>query len=177
MARLAANGGLCQNVLVTTTNDPLHQLAQRAETTVAAQEAHSTAMAAQAAAVGQRSSRFQHALLLVLVLIWVASMALQWRALREPFQTAVPGESAAAAEADLRAIAIFVDAFQFSQGRYPDTLSEVRLPDGMAALVRDHGVRYQRTDAGYTLQWMLPAQQLVYDGVTGETRHTPTKQP
>lgn len=161
---------------MTPSNEPLQKLAQRADTEVTAQEARSEAVAAKAEAARQNSG-FKRALLAVFMLACIASLALQWRALREPFQTASPGESVAVAEGDLRAIAVFVDAFQLSQGRYPENLGEVRLPEGIAAMVRDHGVRYERTAADYRLLWALPAQQVVFDGANDEARVTPLNKP
>ena len=106
--------------------------------------------------------------MLVLLATSFGTLAFQWRALREPFAVASVGERAAVVEADLRAIASFVDAYRLSQGRYPDSLTEVRLPEGLAALASEVGVQYARADAAYTLRWAASTQQLVFDGASGQ---------
>lgn len=161
---------------MSSSDDPLQSLAQRAETAVADQQARAENVAAQAEAARQKQAS-KRTLLAVLLVACVASLTFQWRAFREPFPTAQPGESTAVAEGDLRAMAVFVDAYRLSQGRYPEKLDDVRLPEGMASLVRDHGVRYASTQTGYTLQWSLPAQHVVYDSATGEARINPSNKP
>jgi hypothetical protein len=83
-------------------------------------------------------------------------------------------EDSAIAAADLQAIAAFVETYRISQGHYPDSLNEVNLPGGWAALIRQMNVQYRKTDKAFVLNWTLPRWRLEYDGQTGTAKIDPT---
>jgi len=66
-----------------------------------------------------------------------------------------------------------VETYRISQGRYPDNMNEVNLPDRWMALIRQMNVQYRKTDKAFVLNWTLPRWRLESDGQIGIAKIDP----
>lgn len=91
-----------------------------------------------------------------------------------PFESVDPAKCATVAEADMEIIASLVVAFRLPQGRYSQSLSEVRLPAALASASSAKGtLTYAKQGEHFTLDWTVPPWQLRYDGQSKQLTSKP----
>lgn len=105
----------------------------------------------------------------VLVAALAASLWIQWPRFTEPFEFPDAATFSGIAEADLDTLAGVITAFRVSQGRLPEALDDVNLPDGLRELVSQSRVKYQRDGDRYQLTWKSPQWDVAFDSATGKT--------
>lgn len=148
----------------------ISELVGAANSAVRQQQENSAALAA---AVPQQS-RIKQILAIALLIAFASVAWVQYPKISEPFGRSDPNESAEVAEADLKAIAMMIQTFRTSQGEYPATLDQVRLPEFLATFVAEQKIVYRKTDAAYVLDWKLPRWHAMLNGETGKVEITPT---
>lgn len=146
--------------------DSLEELTQNA----AVEAKAAAARAERIRAAPASSSTVRTGLLVAVIVACVAAIAWQASRFGAPFPQPQAGADAAVAQVDLEVIAGMVEAFKLSQGRYPSTLGEVRLPETLAEFVREQTISYQTTPSAFTLEWSLPRMKATLDGATMQTR-------
>lgn len=109
----------------------------------------------------------------VLLLAFAGVAAVQYPRFQEPFGRPDPNKDATVAEADLAMIAMLIDSYQVSQGKYPTSLDQVRLPEPLATFVSEQKIAYRQTKKAYILDWTLPSWHAVFDGETGKVNVAP----
>jgi len=145
---------------------PLHELVGVANTAVKQQQEKTAALAS---AAGKPSAVRQIAIALLLAVLAVVAYV-QYPQINEPFGSLDPKENDAVARADLIVIAMEIENYRMSQGKYPTALDQVRLPDELAAFITQQKIGYHPTDTAYTLEWDLPRKRASYDGATGAVK-------
>ena len=131
--------------------------------------------AAAAMAAPAKPSVAKQVLSILLLLAFVAIVWVQYPRFHEPFGRPDPNKDVAVAEADLDLLAAMVESYRLSQGKYPATLDQVRLPESLAALVAEQKIVYRQTESAYVLDWNLPSWHVAIDGETGKVDVTPVK--
>lgn len=143
--------------------DTLDTLAAHADAEARAQQARLDAALQESAMQRGRSTRFMAGALL---LVFSAALLLQWPRINAPY--GVPdAASPAVAEADLLAIAGFLEVFQVANGRLPDTLLELNMPGALRELVSGARVEYTRNGDEFLLSRELGAVHLSFDSLAG----------
>lgn len=117
-----------------------------------------------------RKTALPRYVLLGMLVVLCGVAYVQYPRIIEPYGVPDPEESSAVATADLEAIATFVEMFRISQGRYPDSLDQINLPEGVADLIKQSNLHYRKTDNAFMLNWTLPRWRLEYDGQTQATK-------
>jgi hypothetical protein len=151
--------------------DNLNELAGAAKDSIRQQQEKADALAA----VRPRPSMARQIVTALLVLAFVAVAWVQYPRVHEPFGRPDPNQEPAVAEADLTILATLIQSYRLAQGKYPTSLDQVRLPDGLAAFVAEQKIAYRQTDSAYVLEWTLPRWRAVLDGESGKVDITPVK--
>jgi len=100
----------------------------------------------------------------LLLALFVGVAFIQYPRIQAPY--AWPDVNAAVVEADLESVVTTIEAYRLSQGKYPEVLSQVRLPDNLAQWVKAAPLSYRPGDKGYALDWTLPNWQASYNSET-----------
>lgn len=151
--------------------DSIRELAEQANTSIRQQQEK----AASLAATRPKPSALKMLVTAVLLLAFVGIATVQYPRFQEPFGSPDPNKDRSVAEADLTMIAMVIDSYQVSQGKYPASLDQVRLPDPLAAFVTEQKIVYRQTERAYLLDWTLPNWHAVFNGETGKIDLTPLK--
>lgn len=153
------------------TPNGIDQLIDKATEHVAhEQQAAEAALAKQA-----RASTTQQYLLGGLLVVSLGVAFVQVPKFSAPFESVDPTKSATVAEADLEIITSLVEAFRLSQGRYPQSLSEVTLPAALASASAKGTLIYANQGQYFTLDWTVPPWQLRYDGQSKQLTSKPAQ--
>ncbi|MBK7005271.1 MAG: hypothetical protein IPH37_09065 [Burkholderiales bacterium] len=59
-----------------------------------------------------------------------------------------------------------IELYRITQGQYPAVLSQIHLPEGLAARVSSTPPQYRPAENAYTLEWTLPHWRASYDSQT-----------
>jgi hypothetical protein len=144
-------------------NDDLDKLASQAGETVR-EQLDRAAAAGQASAPPRRNGR--KLLTGLLAAGFFVTFVLQLPRMSEPFLLPDP-DSASVAEADLSAVADFVQLYQLSQGRLPATLGEVNMPEPLREFATRTGIAYKEGGGNFMLSYKSAQWQVEFDSVTG----------
>jgi hypothetical protein len=110
----------------------------------------------------------------VLMTVFAVVLFTQYPRFSEPYTWPDPATSASAAEGELITLVGLIEAYRISQGRYPETLSQIALPAGLAELVASSVPEYRPTENAYTLDWTLPHWHATYDSLTEKVSVEPS---
>lgn len=113
------------------------------------------------------ASKTKPVLMAVLLIAFAGLAWLQYPRIEAPFGTLDPAQDQGVAEADLALVGGLVETYRASQGSYPDSLDQVRLPDGLSEFVTAQKIAYRKTDKAFFLEWPLPRWRVVMDGANG----------
>lgn len=147
----------------------IRELANSANASIRHQQEKSAALAA----AQPKPSSTKKIFMIILLLAFAGTAWVQYPRFHEPFGRPDPNQDQAVAEADLRVIALELEAYKVSQGNYPATLDQARLPDFLAAFVSEQKIDYKPTEKGYVLDWKLPRWRAVFDGESGKVAISP----
>ncbi len=109
----------------------------------------------------------------VLVGVCAGVLLLQYPRFSEPYTWPDPATNSSAAEGELIAVVGLIEAYRISQGRYPEVLSQLVIPEGLAALMAESVLIYRPADKSYTLDWTLPHWRATYDGLSEKVSMEP----
>lgn len=109
----------------------------------------------------------------LLLAVFAVVMFTQYPRFSEPYAWPDPSTHPGAAEGELITVVGLIEAYRISQGRYPATLSQVAIPEGLAALIADSALDYRAAEQSYTLDWTLPHWQASYNSVTEKVSVVP----
>jgi hypothetical protein len=102
------------------------------------------------------------------IAIFAAVLLYQFPRFAEPYALPDPATNPKVIEAELEAIAGLIEDYRFSQGKYPESLNQVRLPVGLDEAVANTKLEYQLKENSYVLNWTPFHWQAVLDGATGK---------
>jgi hypothetical protein len=108
------------------------------------------------------------------IAIFAAVLFYQFPRFAEPYVLPDPATNPKVIEAELEAIAGVIEAYRFSQGKYPESLNQVQLPVGLAEAVANTRLEYQLKENFYVLNWTPFHWQAVLNGETGKIMVTGT---
>lgn len=149
--------------------DSIRELADQANTSIRQQQEKSAALAA----AQPKPSVIKKVVTVVLLLAFAGIALVQYPRIHEPFGRPDANHDPAVAETDLNLVATFIQSYRLSQGKYPATLDQVRLPESLAAFVAEQKITYRPTEKAYVLDWTLPRWHAVFDGETGKVDVAP----
>lgn len=144
----------------------LDALASQAQQKVDVQNAR---LAAERAAGPAAPSQLKKIAAAVLVAAFAGALWTQWPRFTEPYAVPDPATFSGIAEADLDTVASLITAFRYSQGRLPNSLEEVNLPDGLRDLIAQSRIKYQLDGDRYRMTWISPQWEVTFDSATGQT--------
>lgn len=150
-------------------NNNLGQLIESTRQDALAQQARSDAQINQSAAL----PRGKQILAAVLLAVCAVVLFYQYPRFSEPYAWPDPVTNSSAAEAQLMELVELIENYRVSQGRYPETLSQIALPEGLATVVAGSVPLYRRTETAYTLDWTLPHWHASFDGMTEKVSVAP----
>ena len=124
--------------------------------------------AATDALVNQRPSQPKFKIIFgwLLLAVFVVVAMIQYPRIQAPYAWPDVNTSAAVIEADLESVVTTIEAYRLSQGKYPEVLSQLRLPDSLAQLLATAPLSYRLGESGYTLDWTPPNWQASYNSET-----------
>jgi hypothetical protein len=143
-------------------NNKLNELIESARQDVQAQQVRADAMAKRPTPQPRGKQIFT----MVLVAAFAMVLWYQFPRFSEPYTWPDPASNPTAAEADLIAVVGLIEAYRISQGKYPEVLSQVAIPEGLAALISEWALQYRPSEQAYTLDWTLPNWHATYDSQT-----------
>ena len=147
----------------------IRELADSANASIRQQQEKSAALAA---ALPKPSSA-KKIFMIILLLTFAGTAWVQYPRFHEPFGRPDPNKDQSVAEADLRVIALEIETYKLSQGKYPTTLDQLRLPDFLASFVAEQKIQYKPTEIAYVLDWKLPRWHAAFNGESGKATITP----
>lgn len=115
------------------------------------------------------------AALLVVVLTFV--LFYQYPRFSEPYTWPDPATNPSAAEGSLLEVVGLIETYRISQGKYPEQLSQIAIPQGLAQLNADSPIVYRPTEQAYTLEWTLSHWRTRYDSLTDKVSIEPIAKP
>lgn len=143
--------------------DNINKLAEAATTSIREQDEKLTVLLA----TQQKPSRFKYVSTVLLMLILAYIAWVQYPKFHEPFGRPDASQNQEVAEADLTVIAMLVEDYRVAQGKYPDSLDQLQLPESQSTFVIEQKIAYQRTENSYVLDWVLPLWHIIFNGETG----------
>ena len=143
-------------------NNNLDQLIESARQDARVQQARSDAHISQTATVPRAKQIFAT----VLVAVCVVVLFYQYPRFSEPYAWPDPATNAGAAEARLIELVGLIETYRFSQGRYPETLGRIAVPEGLAPAIASSVPQYRPIEMAYTLDWTMPHWRATYDSRT-----------
>lgn len=158
------------------TSDPkpsLEQLAEGAAQSMQEQQARAAEQAAHQAA----PKRGKLVMAIALMVACIGMLAYQAPRISEPYEWPDPDSSPMVADADLEAVVSLIETYRLSQGRYPASLSDIRLPEGLTEVVAGSALEYRPGEAGYALDWTLPHWRATYSSESGQANVQPRAKP
>lgn len=128
-------------------------------------EAREGATEQHAATPSQRSSPLSVKTIFgwLVLMVFVIVLFIQYPRIQAPYDWPAVNSNPVMAEADLEAVAGFIEAYRLSQGQYPSVLSQVALPEGLVSLIARSVLVYSPADTAYTLDWTLEHWHATYD--------------
>ena len=102
----------------------------------------------------------------VLLIALAAVLFYQYPRFTEPYAWPDAASQSGAAEGNLMAVVGLIETYRIAQGKYPEVLSQVAVPEGLAALMADAPLLYQPSDKAYTLDWTRANWHARYDSQT-----------
>jgi hypothetical protein len=144
------------------TNNKLDQLIESTRQDALTQQARSDAQVNQHVAV----PRGKQILAAVLVAMCAVVLVYQYPRFSEPYSWPDAATNPNAAEAPLIELVSLIETYRISQGRYPETLSQIALPEGLATVVASSVPQYRPAETAYTLEVTLPHWRASYDSLT-----------
>ena len=154
-------------------NNNLDKLIESTRQDAIAQQAKTDAQINQAAA----APRGKQILAVVLVAVCAIVLFYQYPKFSEPYAWPDPATNPSAAEGQLIELVTLIETYRISQGRYPETLSQIALPQGLAAAVASSVPQYRPTESAYTLDWAMPHWRAAYDSLTEKVKVEPLPKP
>ena len=151
--------------------DNIRELADVANTSIRQQHEKASTLAA----ARTKPSVFKKVFTILLLLAFAGIAVVQYPRFHEPFGRPDANQDPLVAEADFNIIAMEIQRYRISQGKYPATLDQVRLPESLAAFVAEQKISYRQTEKAYVLDWTLPRWHAVFDGETGKSDVAPVK--
>lgn len=143
-------------------NNKLNQVIEAARQDAQAQQAKVDAQISKVVTPPRGKQIFTMLLLAALAMV----LLYQFPRFSEPYTWPDPASNPTAAEADLIAVVGLIEAYRISQGKYPVVLSQVAVPEGLAALISESALQYMPSEQAYTLDWTLPNWHATYDSQT-----------
>ncbi|TSA12666.1 MAG: hypothetical protein D4R79_07195 [Comamonadaceae bacterium] len=143
-------------------NNKLNQVIEAARQDAQAQQVRADALAKRPTPQPRGKQIFTMLLLAAFAMV----LLYQFPRFSEPYTWPDPASNPTAAEADLIAVVGLIEAYRISQGKYPVVLSQVAIPQGLAALISESALRYMPSEQAYTLDWTLPNWHATYDSQT-----------
>jgi hypothetical protein len=110
----------------------------------------------------------------VLMVVFAVVLFYQYPRFAEPYTWPDPATNSGAAEGVLIEVVGLVESYRISQGRYPDTLSQIAIPAGLSALITDSVLLYKPGEQSYKLDWTLAHWHASYDSQTEKVSVTPS---
>ena len=150
-------------------NNKLSQLIESTRQDAQAQLARTQALASRT----PPQARGKQIFTLLLVAVFAAVLLYQFPRFSEPYTWPDPANNPALAEADLIEVVGLIEAYRISQGQYPAALSQLALPEGLAAIVASTVPLYRPSEGSYTLEWTLPPWRAAYDSQSGKVSVEP----
>lgn len=151
----------------------LEQLADSAAQGVREQQSRSAELATRQATPGKGKP----ALAAALVLACVGLLVYQAPRFSAPYDWPDPDRNPITADADLETVVGLIEVYRAVNGRLPDTLDQVRLPKGLAAVIAGTKLEYLPKDDTYKLDWTLPHWHATFASDTGRASVQPTNAP
>ena len=147
---------------MSTPNNDLNQLIDATRQDAQAQQAKAQAALDQPA----RVTRGKQIMAAMLMAALGTVLFHQYPRFSEPYTWPDPATSTSAAEADLVEVVSAIELYRITQGQYPAVLSQIHLPEGLAARVSSTPPQYRPAENAYTLEWTLPHWRASYDSQT-----------
>jgi hypothetical protein len=110
--------------------------------------------------------RGKQVLTAVLMAVFAVLLFIQYPRFTEPYTWPDPATNPGATEGELAAVVGLIEAYRMSNGQYPAELSQVVMPEGLAALVADSVLLYRPVEQAFTLDWTLPHWHATYDSLS-----------
>ena len=143
-------------------NNKLNQLIESTRQDAQAQQIRADALANRSTPQPRGKQIFT----MVLAAAFAMVLLYQFPRFSEPYMWPDPATNPAAAEADLIELVGLIETYRISQGQYPSAISQIGLPEGLAATIAASALTYRPTDKAYTLAWTLPNWRASYDSQT-----------
>jgi hypothetical protein len=105
---------------------------------------------------------------------FAALLYFQYPRIIAPYALPDPNTDPTVIEGELVVVSELIEAYKLSQGRYPESLGNVKLLPALGEGVDISGLSYQLKDSGYVLDWQYPKWHGKLNSVTGEIAVTPT---
>ena len=154
------------------TTDPkpsLEQLVVGAALGMREKEAQAAAQAGRQAAPG----RGRQVLAGALALACAGLLAVQLPRMAAPYEWPDPDRNPVVADADLETMVGLIEAYRLARGRYPASLADIRLPQGLAEVVAGSKLEYRLAETSYALEWTLPHWRATYSSESGQASVQP----
>jgi len=150
-------------------NNNLGELIESARKDVQAQQAKVDEQIHKAPTPPRGKQIFTALLLVVLTVV----LFYQYPRFSEPYAWPDPATNPSAAEGSLIEVVALIETYRISQGRYPEQLSQIAMPQGLASLIADSPLLYRPAEQTYNLDWTLPHWRATYDSLTEKVSMEP----
>jgi hypothetical protein len=117
--------------------------------------------------------RGKQVLTAVLMAVFAAVLFTQYPRFTAPYAWPDTATNPGATEGELVTVVGLIEAYRISNGQYPAALSQVVMPEGLAALVADSVLLYRPGEQAFTLDWTLPHWHATYDSLSGKVSVVP----
>jgi hypothetical protein len=109
----------------------------------------------------------------VLLIVCAVVLYYQYPRFSEPYAWPDPASHAYAVDGNLVEVVGLIETYRIAQGKLPEVLSQVAIPEGLAALMAQSPLLYQPRDQAYTLDWTLANWHASYDSQTEKVNVEP----
>ena len=154
-------------------NNQLGDLIESARKDVQAQQAKVDEQTHKA----QTPPRGKQILAALLLAVLTVVLFYQYPRFSEPYAWPDPATNPSVAEGSLIEVVSLIEAYRISQGKYPEQLSQIAIPQGLAQRIADSPLLYQPAERAYTLEWTLQHWRTRYDSLTEKVSVEPLAKP
>jgi hypothetical protein len=113
----------------------------------------------------------------LLLAVLTAVLLYQYPRFDEPYTWPDPATNPSAAEGSLIEVVGLIETYRISQGKYPEQLSQIAMPQGLAQRIADSPLLYRPAEQAYTLEWAQPHWRTRYDSLTEKVIVEPASKP
>jgi hypothetical protein len=108
-----------------------------------------------------------------LALVCAGLLAVQAPRIAAPYEWPDPDRNPVVADADLETMVGLIEAYRLARGRYPASLADISLPQGLAEVVAGSKLEYRLAETSFALEWTLPHWQANYSSESGQASVQP----